>query len=132
MAKIRRMAAEFQNQFHDAIREAELADLKKDVDEMTEKARSYTNFNPLNDLEREIESAAGPLPPLDAPVTATPAATPAAPADTVPASTPAADAPPAPDTPPAPAVAEAAPAEPAAADTLVEPAKTTPDAGRAA
>ena len=35
-AKIRRMAAEFQGQFHEAMREAELADLKKQVDEINE------------------------------------------------------------------------------------------------
>src|SRR5262245_46802901 len=64
MAKVRRMAAEFQNQFHDAIREAELADLKKEVDEMASKAQSYTNYDPVAQLEREIESAAGPLPSL--------------------------------------------------------------------
>ena len=33
MAKIRRMASEFQNQFQEAMREAEMADLKKQVDE---------------------------------------------------------------------------------------------------
>jgi sec-independent protein translocase protein TatB len=133
MAKIRRMASEFQNQFHDAIREAELADLKKDVDDMAAKAQSYANFNPLDDVQKDIESAVGPLGSLDTPpATATnpTADTPAAntPADTA---TLVADAPPAPDTPPPPPVAEAAPAaapaEPAAADA---PAK--PDAGKAA
>ena len=34
MAKVRRMASEFQSQFQEAMREAELADLKKEVDEM--------------------------------------------------------------------------------------------------
>src|SRR6476661_7801862 len=67
MAKIRRMASEFQNQFHDAIREAELADLKKDVDDMAAKAQSYANFNPLDDVQKDIESAVGPLSSLDTP-----------------------------------------------------------------
>jgi sec-independent protein translocase protein TatB len=63
MAKVRRMASEFQNQFQDAMREAELADLKKEVDNM---ASDY-KFDPLDPLadvrkdvertEREIESA---------------------------------------------------------------------------
>src|SRR5262249_56492371 len=35
MAKIRRMAAEFQGQFNEAMREAEMADLKKQFDETT-------------------------------------------------------------------------------------------------
>ena len=56
-AKIRRMASEFQNQFHEAMREAELADLKKQVDEMTSQAKSYANFDPVADVRREFESA---------------------------------------------------------------------------
>jgi sec-independent protein translocase protein TatB len=56
-AKLRRMATEFQNQFHEAMREAELADLKKEVDEMTSQAKSYANFDPVADVRREFESA---------------------------------------------------------------------------
>jgi len=55
-AKLRRMANEFQNQFHEAMREAELADLKKQVDEMTTQAKSYANFDPVADVRRELES----------------------------------------------------------------------------
>src|SRR6185295_5074567 len=55
MTKLRRMANEFQGQFQEAIREAELADLKKEVDEMTDKAKSYANFDPLGDVQKEIE-----------------------------------------------------------------------------
>jgi sec-independent protein translocase protein TatB len=43
--KIRRMATEFQSQFQEAMREAEMADLKKEVDSLT------SGFNPLNDPE---------------------------------------------------------------------------------
>ena len=57
MTKVRRMAGEFQNQFQEAIREAELHDLKKEVDEMTTQASKYTNFNPLDDVRKEVESA---------------------------------------------------------------------------
>src|SRR5438477_11212659 len=60
MSKVRRMASEFQNQFHEAMREAELADLKKDVDEMAATAQSYTNFNPIDDLRKDVESAMTP------------------------------------------------------------------------
>jgi sec-independent protein translocase protein TatB len=74
MAKIRRMASEFQNQFHEAMREAELADLKKEVDEMTAKAQSYAQFDPIEDIRKDIENAAAPPPELDAPVTETPPA----------------------------------------------------------
>jgi sec-independent protein translocase protein TatB len=66
MTKIRRMAGEFQNQFQEAIREAELHDLKKEVDEMAEHAAKYTHFDPIEDARRELEKAAGDLPSLDA------------------------------------------------------------------
>jgi sec-independent protein translocase protein TatB len=57
MSKIRRMAGDFQNQFHDAMREAELADLKKEVDEMAAQAANYSSFDPLADVRKEMESA---------------------------------------------------------------------------
>jgi sec-independent protein translocase protein TatB len=41
MTKIRRMAAEFQGQFQEAMREAEMADLKKQVDEISSTARDF-------------------------------------------------------------------------------------------
>src|ERR687888_2705901 len=72
MAKIRRMASEFQNQFHEAMREAELADLKKEVDEMTAKAQSYAHFDPVEDIRKDIETAAGPPPSLEQPLPGTP------------------------------------------------------------
>jgi sec-independent protein translocase protein TatB len=55
-AKLRRMAAEFQNQFQEAMREAEMADLKKQVDEVTSQAKSYANFDPVGEVRREFES----------------------------------------------------------------------------
>ena len=57
MGKIRRMASEFQDQFQDAMREAEMADLKKQVDDMTNTATSVTNFDPLGDISKEFETA---------------------------------------------------------------------------
>jgi sec-independent protein translocase protein TatB len=49
VGKIRRMAAEFQSQFHEAMREAEMADLKKQVDELNDAARGLTrHFDPIN------------------------------------------------------------------------------------
>ena len=56
MAKLRRMASEFQGQFHEAMREAEMADLKKQVDEMTSQAQSYANFDPVGDIRKEFET----------------------------------------------------------------------------
>jgi sec-independent protein translocase protein TatB len=73
MGKVRRMASEFQSQFHEAMREAELADLKKEVDEMATKAQSYAHFDPIEDIRKDIENAASPPPALDTPLTETPA-----------------------------------------------------------
>src|SRR5690242_16724512 len=56
MGKIRRMAAEFQGQFQEAMREAEMADLKKSVDEMTDAAKGITDFDPIGDVRKEVES----------------------------------------------------------------------------
>src|SRR6266480_5863477 len=56
MSKLRRMASEFQSQFHEAMREAEMADLKKQVDDMTSQAQSYANFDPVSEVRRELES----------------------------------------------------------------------------
>jgi sec-independent protein translocase protein TatB len=80
MGKVRRMAGEFQNQFHEAMREAELADLKKEVDEMSAKAAGYADFDPIGDVRRDIEKNIGDLPSLDALAQATGSAPPEAPA----------------------------------------------------
>jgi sec-independent protein translocase protein TatB len=51
--KVRRMAAEFQNQFQEAMREAELADLKKEVDDM---AHDIKNYDPLKEVRADVET----------------------------------------------------------------------------
>ena len=55
MAKLRRMAADFQNQFNEAMREAELADLKKDAEKMIESATSVVTDNPLAKAGEELQ-----------------------------------------------------------------------------
>src|SRR6516165_9927793 len=52
--RIRSMAADFQNQFQEAMREAELADLKKQVDDIAHDIKSY---DPLKDVRSDIETA---------------------------------------------------------------------------
>ena len=51
MGKIRRMSAEFQGQFQEALREAEVADLKKQAEDLTSSVSSsvtsFTHFDPL-------------------------------------------------------------------------------------
>ncbi len=62
MGKVRRMASEFQGQFQEAMREAEMADLKKQVDEMTDTAKSFTDFDPLGSVKSQVDSfSADPL-----------------------------------------------------------------------
>ena len=62
MRKIRSMASEFQGQFQEAMREAEMADLKKSVDEMTDVAKGYTDFDPLADVKKSVDTfSADPL-----------------------------------------------------------------------
>ncbi len=51
--KIRSMAAEFQNQFQEAMREAEMADLKKQVDDV---ARDIKQYDPLKEVRTEVEN----------------------------------------------------------------------------
>jgi len=58
MGKVRRMAAEFQGQFQEAMREAEMADLKKQVDAITEATRDIgSGFDPLGSVSKHIETA---------------------------------------------------------------------------
>jgi sec-independent protein translocase protein TatB len=57
MAKLRRMAADFQNQFNEAMREAELADLKKDAEKIIESATGAVTYNPLQKAGEELQKA---------------------------------------------------------------------------
>jgi sec-independent protein translocase protein TatB len=51
--KIRGMASDFQNQFQEAMREAEMADLKKSVDDL---AHDFTHIDPLKSVRDDVES----------------------------------------------------------------------------
>jgi sec-independent protein translocase protein TatB len=51
--KVRGMASEFQNQFQEAMREAEMADLKKQVDDM---AHDFKHYDPLKDVRDDVEA----------------------------------------------------------------------------
>jgi sec-independent protein translocase protein TatB len=57
MGKARRMAAEFQGQFQEAMREAEMADLKKSFDEVKETATGFTSGNLMTSLEKDVGNA---------------------------------------------------------------------------
>jgi sec-independent protein translocase protein TatB len=57
MAKVRRMASEFQGQFQEAMREAEMADLKKQAEDLKSSVSDLTNFDPMASTQTEIERA---------------------------------------------------------------------------
>jgi sec-independent protein translocase protein TatB len=73
LGKVRRMAAEFQGQFMEAMRESELEELKKDVQKMSDSA-NFSNFDPLADVKSQLEevsaqvetSLAAPVAPVEA------------------------------------------------------------------
>ncbi len=83
MGKARKMAAEFQGQFQEAMREAEMADLKKSFDEVKEAATGFTSGNIMTSLEKDVgnalriedvdkpASAAAETPVIEPPVTPT-------------------------------------------------------------
>lgn len=52
--RMRSMAADFQSQFQEAMREAEMADLKKQVDDIAHDIKSY---DPLKDVRSDVEAA---------------------------------------------------------------------------
>lgn len=60
VTKLRRMAGEFQGQFQEALREADLADMRKEISDVTESARSTLAtsdmFDPLRSIREEIRS----------------------------------------------------------------------------
>jgi len=117
MGKARKMAAEFQGQFQEAMREAEMADLKKSFDEVKEAATGFTSGNIMTSLQNDV-SAALNIDDIDKPAAAAeaPASSTDASADThaaVPASEPLAivteNQPQAPPQPSPPATAEVEP-----------------------
>lgn len=57
MGKARKMAAEFQGQFNEAMREAEMADLKKSFDEVKEAATGFTSGNIMTSLQKDVSDA---------------------------------------------------------------------------
>ncbi|MBS0247765.1 MAG: twin-arginine translocase subunit TatB [Proteobacteria bacterium] len=61
VAKLRRMAGEFQGQFQEALREADLADLKKQAEDLHATVKGhvtdFTSIDPLADTRKDIEKA---------------------------------------------------------------------------
>ena len=57
MGKARKMAAEFQGQFQEAMREAEMADLKKTFDEVKETATGFAGNNVMTSLQKDVSDS---------------------------------------------------------------------------
>src|SRR6201997_3180329 len=82
MGKARKMAAEFQGQFQEAMREAEMADLKKSFDEVKEAATGLTSGGLMTSLKKaapdalRIDDIDKPTPAIEPPVTPTEPAAP--------------------------------------------------------
>ena len=72
VGKIRRMANEIQGQFQEAMREAEMADVRKELDDITTSATSVTNFDPIAEANKEMESAFADKPAETPPAAETP------------------------------------------------------------
>jgi sec-independent protein translocase protein TatB len=68
MGKARKMAAEFQGQFQEAMREAEMADLKKSFDEVKEAATGFTSGNIMTSLQKDVTESLQIDTPVDAQV----------------------------------------------------------------
>jgi sec-independent protein translocase protein TatB len=75
-SKMRRMAADFQGQFMDAMREAELDEIKKDLQSVGDAAKIDIAFNPVADIKQQLSSAidtepkaitSGDVPAIEAP-----------------------------------------------------------------
>jgi sec-independent protein translocase protein TatB len=57
MGKARKMASEFQGQFQEAMREAEMADLKKSFDEVKDTATALSPANVMTSLQKDVSDA---------------------------------------------------------------------------
>ncbi|KJC59447.1 preprotein translocase subunit TatB [Bradyrhizobium sp. LTSPM299] len=68
MGKARKMASEFQGQFQEAMREAEMADLKKSFDEVKEAATGFTSGNIMTSLQKDVTDSLQIDKPVDAQV----------------------------------------------------------------
>ncbi len=57
MGKARKMASEFQGQFNEAMREAEMADLKKTFDDVKDAAKDFSTNNIMTSMQKDAAEA---------------------------------------------------------------------------
>ena len=71
VTKLRRMAGEFQGQFMDAMKEADLQDIKAELAKIKDSSTLDVDFNPVRDVKDQVTSALTTdvqAPPSDAPL----------------------------------------------------------------
>ena len=66
VSKMRRMAGEFQGQFMEAMREADMAELRKEAEDLAKATKINLAFNPLSDLHASVNAALESKPALAA------------------------------------------------------------------
>ncbi|WP_131193832.1 Sec-independent protein translocase protein TatB [Lichenihabitans psoromatis] len=69
VGRLRRMASEFQGQFMDAMKEADIQDIRDEMAKMTSQADLKVHFDPVRDIQSELTNAVTPSGPLLAPPT---------------------------------------------------------------
>jgi sec-independent protein translocase protein TatB len=57
VGKMRKLASEFQSQFMDAMREADVADIKAEAEKLANQAKIDIGFNPVADVKAEMSAA---------------------------------------------------------------------------
>ena len=57
IGRVRRMASEFQGQFMDAIKDAEIDDIRKELSTLSETAQLDVHFDPARDIQSELTGA---------------------------------------------------------------------------
>ena len=61
VGKMRRMATEFQGQFMDAMKEADIADIRKEISEINNSAALDFHFDPVRDVQAELTGIMAPI-----------------------------------------------------------------------
>jgi sec-independent protein translocase protein TatB len=64
VGKLRRMAGEFQGQFMDAMKEADLQDIRSEMTSLGASAQLNVNFDPVRDIQSELTQAVSPTVPV--------------------------------------------------------------------
>jgi sec-independent protein translocase protein TatB len=75
VGRARRMASDFQNQFQEALREADVAEMKRQFDDAANAAQSMSTPNLFGSAKQDVEQALKIEPPAAVATTDTPAAT---------------------------------------------------------